>query len=398
MSEPDRIDVDDPRWDCDRYERSYVDGAPFTGIKEERRDGRLIERSACRHGRAVHYSVSYAPDGRITLIDWYGPPASHAPPFARFVLDEDERVVDAERHAHGREVESAHRAADGWRFERVASAPPDTGPPLADLLADLTDRLATDRLFNFPDILPEPSPEDWTPSGETLRDHLMRAGPNDLERLARFQRRCAGMVQLRPLPRPPSTICGLDLQHDHDEPPGPEEDTSVAAAATWNIETGEATIRTQTMQGDGFGYRPGFLAYREALAMAGIYERHAAPADVLMVDGGGTLHPRGFGLACAVGVLTGVPTIGIAKKPPRSLGRACIDALGTARGAVDLIDDFGVGYGAMVRTADGVRPVWISPGHLITREEAVEITLRASRHRVPEPIRSADHAARHPDR
>jgi deoxyribonuclease V len=106
-----------------------------------------------------------------------------------------------------------------------------------------------------------------------------------------------------------------------------------------------------------------------------------------MVDGQGIAHPRRFGLACHIGVLTGLPAIGVAKS--RLTGEA--DEPGTERGSWAPLLDGDEVIGAVVRTRAGVRPVYVSVGHRVSLPTAVDLVLRcAPRYRLPEPIRHAD--------
>jgi deoxyribonuclease V len=112
---------------------------------------------------------------------------------------------------------------------------------------------------------------------------------------------------------------------------------------------------------------------------------------VILVDGQGIAHPRRFGVACHLGILTGLPTIGCAKS--RLLGS--FREPGTLRGDWSPLEVEGETVGAVLRTQSGVKPVFVSPGHLVTLQDCIEIVLHCStRYRVPEPLRMADAAAR----
>ena len=116
-------------------------------------------------------------------------------------------------------------------------------------------------------------------------------------------------------------------------------------------------------------------------------ERLNATPDLLLVDGHGYSHPRRFGLASHLGLLAGVPTIGVAKS------RLCGEAAEPARerGSTSELHDHGEVVGTVVRTKDGVKPLYVSVGSGIGLEAAVAWVLQlAPTHRLPEPARIAD--------
>ncbi len=136
-----------------------------------------------------------------------------------------------------------------------------------------------------------------------------------------------------------------------------------------------------------FPYVPGLLAFREVPVLARAFEKLERTPDLLLVDGHGLSHQRRFGIACHLGLLLDVPTIGVAKSrlvgrhddpPPEAGGRAEL------RDGPDLV-------GLVLRTRDGVSPVYVSVGHRIGLHEAAEWVLRLCRgYRLPEPTRLAD--------
>lgn len=143
-----------------------------------------------------------------------------------------------------------------------------------------------------------------------------------------------------------------------------------------------------------FPYVPGLLSFREAPAILECLDRLSRPPDLLLIDGQGLAHPRRFGLACHVGVLADVPTIGVAKS--RLVGSH--EEPGRNRGAWSPLVDRGETVGAVVRTRADVRPVYVSVGHRVGLETAIDLVLRCTgRFRLPEPIRAADRLSRsHP--
>ena len=136
-----------------------------------------------------------------------------------------------------------------------------------------------------------------------------------------------------------------------------------------------------------FPYVPGLLSFREIPALALAFERLTVTPDLLLADGQGIAHPRRFGFASHLGLLAGIPTIGCAKS------RLCGEAAepGLERGSMSELVEKGERVGMVVRTKRGVKPMYVSVGHMIGLEAAVEWILRlAPTHRLPEPLRIAD--------
>jgi len=141
-----------------------------------------------------------------------------------------------------------------------------------------------------------------------------------------------------------------------------------------------------------FPYVPGLLSIREAPAIIAALDRLSVRPDLLLVDGQGLAHPRRFGLACHLGVLTDIPTIGVAKS--RLVGT--YEEPNIERGAWSPLTDRGETIGAVLRTKSAVQPVFVSVGHRISLQTAIDVVLRCTGHfRLPEPIRAADRLSRH---
>jgi deoxyribonuclease V len=140
-----------------------------------------------------------------------------------------------------------------------------------------------------------------------------------------------------------------------------------------------------------FAYVPGLLSFREAPPSLEVLHRLSEKPDLLLVDGQGLAHPRRFGLACHLGVLGDVPTIGVAKS--RLVG--VYQEPGIELGAWSKLVDRGETVGAVLRTRSAVRPVFVSIGHRISLKTAINLVLRCTGHfRLPEPIRAADTLSR----
>lgn len=140
-----------------------------------------------------------------------------------------------------------------------------------------------------------------------------------------------------------------------------------------------------------FPYIPGFLSFRETPVILAAFEEIEHVPDVVIVDGHGIAHPRGFGIAAHLGVLLDTPTIGCAKS--RLFG--VYEEPESERGSsAPLLNEKGEQIGNVVRTRPGTKPVFASPGHLISFESAVRVILDCSpNYRLPEPIRAAHRLA-----
>ncbi len=135
-----------------------------------------------------------------------------------------------------------------------------------------------------------------------------------------------------------------------------------------------------------FPYIPGLLSFREVPTLQDAFERLHAKPDVVFCDGQGRAHPRRFGLACHLGVVLGTPTIGCAK----SVLVGEFDEPGRLRGSTSCMRESGEIVGSAVRTRDGVKPMYVSAGHMMDLAGAVKMVLAAGRgYRVPEPTRRA---------
>ena len=140
-----------------------------------------------------------------------------------------------------------------------------------------------------------------------------------------------------------------------------------------------------------FPYIPGLFAFRELPVLENTYRRLGIKPDLLIVEGHGYAHPRRFGLASHLGVVLGVPTIGVAKTP--LVGK--VREPGPEKGSVSEILDGDEVIGMAVRTRCGARPIYISRGCGTNLSQAVEIVLSLTgNHRMPGPLISADRLAR----
>ncbi|PKV63558.1 deoxyribonuclease V [Pontibacter ramchanderi] len=137
-------------------------------------------------------------------------------------------------------------------------------------------------------------------------------------------------------------------------------------------------------------YVPGFLSFREAPNLLKAYEKLQQKPDLIMVDGHGISHPRRLGIATHLGLQLSKPTMGVAKKV--LVGR--YKEPDVVIGSVSPLEHKGELIGNVLRTKDNVKPVFVSPGHLMDLESATKVAMACTtKYKLPEPTRLADHYA-----
>lgn len=139
-----------------------------------------------------------------------------------------------------------------------------------------------------------------------------------------------------------------------------------------------------------FPYVPGLLSFREVPAVLAAMEQLDVLPDLLLCDGQGIAHPRRLGIASHLGLLLDVPSIGVAKT--RLVGKH--DEVPDKRGAWVPLRDVNETIGAVLRTRQGVKPLYVSPGHRIGLESAIAWVMAClTRYRLPETTRWAHRLA-----
>ncbi len=141
-----------------------------------------------------------------------------------------------------------------------------------------------------------------------------------------------------------------------------------------------------------FPYVPGLLSFREAPVILKCLKKLDTIPDLLIFDGQGRTHPRRTGIATHMGILLNLPSIGSAK----SHLYGTFSLPGPDRGSYSIIKDKdGTNLGAVLRTRTNMKPIFVSPGHLIDISSCVNIIMTCSpKYKLPEPIRAAHNAAR----
>jgi deoxyribonuclease V len=196
-----------------------------------------------------------------------------------------------------------------------------------------------------------------------------------------LQRELAARVQVCPLPPGARWVAGLDAAFSRDGA------YCLAGVVVFDLLEHRVIEQQWAQRRAGFPYVPGFLSFREAPALLAALRRVVHPVDVLMCDGQGLAHPRRLGIACHVGLFCEMPSLGCAKS--RLVGEH--GAVALRRGSSAPLFDRGECVGDVVRTRDGVRPVYVSPGHRLDRAAARSLVLAGyGGYRLPEPTRQAD--------
>ncbi|QNS03134.1 endonuclease V [Streptomyces xanthii] len=181
------------------------------------------------------------------------------------------------------------------------------------------------------------------------------------------------------------TVTGIDVAYDD------ERGVVAAAAVVLDAATLDVVEEATAVGRVAFPYVPGLLAFREIPAVLGALEALDAAPGLVVCDGYGLAHPRRFGLASHLGVLTGLPTVGVAKKP----FVFAHGEVGPERGAAAALLDGADEVGRALRTRAGVKPVYVSVGHRVTLDNACAHVLALTpQFRIPETTRRADRLCR----
>jgi deoxyribonuclease V len=139
-----------------------------------------------------------------------------------------------------------------------------------------------------------------------------------------------------------------------------------------------------------FPYIPGFLSFREIPAVLNALEKISLTPDLILCDGQGIAHPRRFGIACHLGLIVDIPTIGVAK----SLLIGKHQEVAEERGSWQPLVNRGETIGAVLRTRTGTKPLYVSSGHRVSLNTAIDYVLRCTpKYRLPETTRIADKLA-----
>ena len=208
---------------------------------------------------------------------------------------------------------------------------------------------------------------------------------SNFDRLIEIQRRCAERVRITPLGAGVKHIAGMDLTFKENKKNPTEALASIVILDAETLNPVEYKIFKGKVN---FPYIPTFLAFRELPLLLKIYKKTKIKPDVFLIDGQGLAHPRRCGLATHFGVITDTIAIGVAKnllygKPEKEpcKEKGCYSLLKVSKNN-EIV-------GAVVRTRPNKRCVYVSIGNKITLEDAINLVLKVSKYRIPEPLRLA---------
>jgi deoxyribonuclease V len=180
-------------------------------------------------------------------------------------------------------------------------------------------------------------------------------------------------------------VAGADMAFD------PETEVAFAGVIVYRFPDLEEVERRMARRRLRFPYVPGLLSFRESPVLLAAFARLRTEPDLILIDGHGRAHPRRFGIACHLGILFDKPTIGCAKS--RLVGKH--QEPGQKAGSTTPLMLEGERLGVVLRTRDNVRPIYVTTGHRVSLDSAVELVKQCvDGFRIPKPTREADHYVR----
>jgi deoxyribonuclease V len=175
------------------------------------------------------------------------------------------------------------------------------------------------------------------------------------------------------LPKKIRTIAGVDVSY--------VDEVAVGASTVLDYDSLKLFETQVAICKVKMPYIPTLLSFREISPAIAVIKKLKLQSDVILVDAQGLAHPYRCGFASHLGLALGKPTIGAAKS--RLIGNPI------ERGGETLLVDKGEVIGAAVTTKQGAKPIYVSIGHMVTLQTAINIVLHCSKSRIPEPLRLA---------
>lgn len=195
-----------------------------------------------------------------------------------------------------------------------------------------------------------------------------------------LQRRLKKRISLTPLEGLPETVAGADISYDKGS------NIFFAGIVVLSFPDMEIIDEASAKGKVDFPYIPGLLSFREGALIIEALRRLETVPDLIIFDGQGIAHPRGLGIASHLGLVLNIPSIGCAKT------KLCGDYIepGREKGSCSPLIMKGKEIGGVLRTKSDVKPLFVSPGHLVDIRGSVDLVLTCSKkYRLPEPTRQA---------
>ena len=231
-----------------------------------------------------------------------------------------------------------------------------------------------------------PATEKTARAGIELKVHMPIMWPTSVTEARQVQESLRAKVITSDKLGRIKTVAGIDV--------GFEKAGTITRAAVVVLDFPGLELREQAIarQRTRFPYVPGYLSFREIPTVLAAMKKLRVKPDILLCDGQGIAHPRRFGLACHLGLLTDKPSIGVAKSRLIGTHRDVPEGKGAWRPLRDKSEVIG----AVLRTRTGTRPLYVSVGHRIGLDAAIEYVMRCTtRFRLPETTRRAHRLASH---
>jgi deoxyribonuclease V len=198
-----------------------------------------------------------------------------------------------------------------------------------------------------------------------------------LKKMRKEQKRLGKSIRLENEFNKFKTVAGVDVAYS---------DVGHGAMVTYDFDSMDVIERLSVKNKINMPYIPTYLAFREFPIIQDLMKKVKNKPDVLLIDGNGVLHPYGMGIASHVGVKLDIPTIGVAKK--LLCGKQKDDDI--LPGEYSEVEYEGHLIGYSFRSSPRTKkPVYISPGHMVSFDCANEIVKKFSKYKLPEPIRGA---------
>ncbi len=174
-------------------------------------------------------------------------------------------------------------------------------------------------------------------------------------------------------------VAGIDLAF--------RDNIGIAAVVVLDFNTLEIIESVCACETVNYPYIPGLLSFREIPVIIKAFKKLQTIPDIIFTDGQGLIHPRRFGIACHLGLITQIPSIGCAK----SLLCGTYTEVGEDKGDMCFVKHKGKRIGAALRSRSNIKEIFVSAGHKISLEKAVEFVMAVTtKYRIPEPARLAD--------